>query len=202
MKLSKGLLTFVFTAGVAAASQAVIFSNVTIQSSPLSDGSSWSSSGNAISFFTPNAIVGDPVAPLRFGTLNIQYDADNGSSLTADTVTVNLATALLGSGTIVFNELVFELDSSSNEIGGPIASISQTFTSASPSTWSATLTFSHDVRRLRAKKSFTFSAVDTSALDVAGLAIVNQNLHAVPEPMSLSVLALGALGVIRRRRSN
>lgn len=202
MKLSKGLLTFVFTAGVAAASQAVVFSNVTIQSSPLSDGSSWSASGNAISFFTPNAIVGDPVAPLRFGTLNIQYDADNGSSLTADTVTVNLATALLGSGTIVFNELVFELDSSSNEIGGPIASISQTFTSASPSTWSATLTFNHDVRRLRAKKSFTFSAVDTSALDVAGLAIVNQNLHAVPEPMSLSVLALGALGVIRRRRSN
>jgi hypothetical protein len=95
--------------GLAVSAQAITFTNVIIQSPPLSTGSSWSAIGNSISFFTPNAIVGDVVDPLRSGTLNIQYDATNfGNNVFAVGVTVNLAAVSLGSGMIQFGELIFE----------------------------------------------------------------------------------------------
>lgn len=185
----------------AVGAHAVTFSNVIIQSPPLSTGSSFSTIANSISFFTPNAIVGDVTAPLRAGTLNIQFDASNfsGPMMTADQVVVNLGTVCLGSGTILFLEEIIELDSAGNEIGGPIGTASHLFNASTPFIWSSTINFDHPVENLRAKKSFSLLAPDTDGVDLAALAIVNQNIT-VPEPATMAALALGAGAFLARRR--
>lgn len=185
----------------AAVGSATIFTNVGIQSPPLSNGATFMTLGNAISFSLPNAIVGDPVAPLRAGTLNIQYDALTPGPAIANQVGINLGTALAGSGTIFFQEQVFELDALGNEVaGGPIGVISHVFAPGGNTLWSGTITFDRSVERLRAKKFFTLSAVDTEVLDLAAVGIVNQNIHVVPEPATLAVVGIGIAALIRRRR--
>ncbi|MBX7132827.1 MAG: PEP-CTERM sorting domain-containing protein [Fimbriimonadaceae bacterium] len=179
---------------------AVVFYNVQIQSPPLSTGSSFNTNANSISFFTPNAIVGDPVAPLRSGTLNIQYDADAGIGVWADQVGINLGAAIAGSGFIIFQEQVFELDANNNEVGGPIGLASHVFDANSGLNWNTMIVLDRQVPKIRVKKAFTMSAVDTNVLDLAGVAIVNQNLHLVPEPGTMIALGIGAAALLRRRR--
>lgn len=185
------------------AASAVTFSNVIIQSSPLSTGSSYSTIGSSISFFTPNAIVGDVVDPLRSGTLNIQYDADAGSNIVTVGVGVNLATALSGSGTVVFTELVFEIDSAGNEVGGPIGSDTHLFNSSSSMFYSNNISLSKQVQRVRVKKGMTLAAPATSAVDLAAVAIVNQSINTgTPEPASMVAIGLGVAGLVASRRRN
>lgn len=191
-----------FASLMGAAANAIVFTNVTIKSPPLSDGSSYATAVNAITFFVPNALVGDGL-PLRFGTLNIQYDADSsGELMVADEVVISMGTGILGRGTILFRETVHELDATGAEIGEPIGSSFHTFDANSNPFFSDTIVFSKAVTRFRAKKSFTLSAPDSAdpnVTDLAAVAYVNQNIHLVPEPATLGALALGALGVLRRR---
>jgi hypothetical protein len=187
--------------GLAVSAQAITFTNVIIQSPPLSTGSSWSAIGNSISFFTPNAIVGDVVDPLRSGTLNIQYDATNfGNNVFAVGVTVNLAAVSLGSGMIQFGELIFELDSNGNEVGGPIGTISHTFDANSGTFWSGNIVLSRPVAAFRAKKFFVMTAPDTQTVDLAALAVVNQSVQVIPEPATLGALGIGAAALLALRR--
>jgi len=184
----------------AAVGSATLFTNVSIQSPPLSTGATFSTLGNSISFNLPNAIVGDPVAPLRAGTLNIQYDAFTPGPAVANQVGINLGTALAGSGTIFFQEQVFELDAFGNEVaGGPIGVISHVFRPGDDTFWSGTIAFDRSVERLRAKKFFTLSAVDTDVLDLAAIGLVNQNIHVVPEPATLAAIGVGLAALLRRR---
>lgn len=180
---------------------AIVFYNVDIQSPPLSDGSSWSSTGNSISFALPNAIVGDPVDPLRVGILSIHYDVFSAAPAFASHVGVNLGVAISGSGTIIFEERIFELDMGGNEIGGPIGLINHTFAPGDPMNWSGTITFTHAVERFRSKKLFTMSAVDTAGFDLAAIGIVNQSVDVVPEPATMAALGIGLAAMVRRRRS-
>ncbi len=132
-------VAFASLMGVAA--NAIVFTNVTIKSPPLSDGSSYSTAVNAITFFVPNALVGDGL-PLRFGTLNIQYDADSsGELMVADEVVISMGTGILGRGTILFRETVHELDSIGAEIGEPIGSSYHTFDVNSNPFFSDTIVF-------------------------------------------------------------
>lgn len=189
---------------VTALSSAVQFTNVEINSPPLSTGSSWTAVGNSISFALPNAIVGDPVAPLRAGTLNIQYDGYTPDPAIGNEVGINLGAALSGSGTIFFQEQVFELDSLGNEVsGGPIGVIGHTFLPGDSTNWSGTITFSRAVERFRAKKFFTLAAVDTANFDIAALGIVNQNIQLgiVPEPATMAAIGCGLVALLRRRKS-
>lgn len=188
--------------GCTALATPVIFSNVIVAAPPLSVGATWNTLGNSISFNLPNAIVGDPVAPLRAGTLNIQLDGYTPAPAVGNEVGVNLGAAISGSGTIFFQEQVFELDALGNEVaGGPIGVIEHVFLPGHPMTWSDMITFSRPVERFRAKKFFTLSAVDTSAFDLAAVGIVNQNIQLVPEPATFAALSIGVAALLRRRRS-
>lgn len=185
----------------AVSANAVTFGNVQIESPPLSDGSSHSIIGNSISFFLPNAIVGDVTDPMRAQTLNIQFDAFSDVDMVADTATVNLETALLGSGVVVFLEQIFELDGAGNEVGGgPIGTAFHIFNTQNSPNFSTTIEFSRPVNALRAKKSFTLLAEDTDVNDLAAVGFVNQNIHVVPEPATMGALGLGAVALFARRR--
>lgn len=179
---------------------AIVFYNVDIQSPPLSDGSSWTALGNSISFALPNAIVGDPVDPTRAGSLDIRYDAFTAAPAIASHVGVNLGVAISGSGTIIFEEQVFEIDNVGNELGGPIGTITHAFNPGDPMNWSGTITFSRAVERFRAKKFFSLSAADTANFDIAALGIVNQNIQVVPEPATMAAIGVGVAALLRRRK--
>lgn len=146
----------------AALGYSVTFSNVIFASAPLSDGATFGFDANSITFYTPNAGVGD--APgIRTGTLTIQYDADAGALMCAVEATVTLAQAILGSGTIEFTEVVYEIDEFGTIIGAPLASVAVTFDSSSSPVWSDTLVLSSCVQRLRAIKTFEMDAPETAA---------------------------------------
>lgn len=184
---------------LAGSASAVTFSFVTIQAPPLSNGSSYQALGNSISFFLPNAIVGDAVAPLRTGTLSIQYDADTPAPALGAEVGINLGVALSGSGTVSFTEQIFELDGIGNEIG-LLGQISHTFTPSGSTSWSGSINFSRSVERFRAKKFFEMSALETSDFDLASIGVVNQSVQVVPEPATLAAVGLGVAALIRRRK--
>lgn len=200
--MSKGMIRSLVVASLAtigAAAHAVTFYNVIIASPPLSNGSSWSSTGNAINFYTPNAILMDG-APAAFVPFSIQYDADMGTGNSANQVGVNLAVVTAGSGFVQFTEQVFELDNANNEVGGPIGTDAFLFNPNTPVVYSNDIALSRSVQKLRVKKTFFMNAADVqNQLDLAAIQIVNQNV--VPEPSALAALGLGLIAVARRRRS-
>ena len=191
-----------FTA-LAVGAKAITFSNVIIQSPPLSTGSSFTTSANSISFFTPNAQVGDATDPLRAGILQIQYDATNfgGPSMTANSLTVTLASAVLGSlSSVVFTEIIVELDGAGNEVGTPLGSSTHTWFAGDDPTFSDTIVFSRPVLAFRAKKSFALNAPATQGIDLAAVTVNNQSVQVVPEPATIAALSFGALALFARKR--
>jgi len=120
--------------------------------------------------------------------------------MVSNQVNVTLGAALSGSGSIFFTELIMELDNAGNELG-LIGFISHTFTPSSSTVFTGSIPFSKPVKAFRAKKAFTMSAVDTQALDLAGVAIVNQNIQTVPEPATMFAVAAGLAAIARRRKS-
>ncbi len=203
MRMNRKLrMATVVAAGAACCiANAMTFDNISVSPPPLSSGWAFAAGGNSISFFTPNAMVGDPVDPLRSGTLQIQYDAHVGSdpAIFAAGVTVTPIGALLGSGTISFSEDVYEIDGVGNQLN-LIGHVDQVFNSGFGGSWSQDIALDHAVKDLRAYKTFDFSAINTNALDVAALGIVNQNLKAVPEPSALLALAIPFVGLLKRRK--
>ena len=178
--------------------QAIIFNVRTIASAPLSNGASFTTTGNSISFMTPNALVGD-ASPTRAGILNIEYDVDAVAGSAVHAILANLGVVAFGSGNVFFTEQAFEITAlNGSEVGGAIGSLAQNFNAASNPNWSGSMNLSRSTRFVRVKKTFTLAAAETQDLDMAGIAINNQAI--VPEPASLLALALGTAVLLRRKR--
>lgn len=194
---------FILASALVAASlgaQAVTFTNVLINSAPFSNGASFATSGNSISFFTPNAVI-DEGMPANSTILQIQYDANAGAGLTFSTVGAAVSAFQSGSGLVSFLERVFALDANGNELPGVIGTISNSSFANNQNFYGST-TLSVATQRIRVKKDILISAPNTSAArDLAALAIMNQNVQVVPEPATMTALGLGALALMRRRRA-
>lgn len=183
-----------------ASAQAVTFSDVSYSSSPLLDQASDLAIGNSISFFTPKAIVGDSGTDgLRSGAFTIEYSAQADSGMCAVQAVVTLGEIVLGSATIDFTEDVYRLNPD-DTLGPLLATVSTSFVATSFGTWTHTLNLSECADRIRVIKSFDMNAPESPDIDFGAITIINQNLTLVPEPATMSALAIGAVALLRRRR--
>ncbi len=176
-------------ASATAAQAAVTFSDVTIGGS-LSAGSSFAVSGDDIDFTLPNAVVGDPVDPVRAGTITITFIAENPDGMDRDLLSI--LGALSGSGIIFFNEVVEDLVNP-----GIIASTNVVADENGDLPVTETIFFSRPSTRVKVKKTVVLAAIDTQEFDLASVTLIEQKL--IPEPASLGLLLLGGLAAFRRR---
>ncbi len=171
---------------------AIVFSNVTIGGS-LSSGASYFTGTNDIDFFFPNAIVGDPVDPLRQGNIIITYEAQSDSNLDfVDVNIVSLLGALSGSGKIYFNEVIEDL------VTPGIIAAYDAWILPGDLPFHDTILFTRPSSHIKVKKSLSLFAEDTIEFDVAQVNLVEQNF--VPEPATLLAIGAGLAALAARRR--
>lgn len=172
---------------------ALVFSNVTIGGS-LSSGASYFTGTNDIDFLFPNAIVGDPVDPIRQGNIIITYEAQ--ADMNLDFVDINIVSllgALDGSGRIYFNEVVEDMVNP-----GVIASYDALILPGDLPFFD-TIYFDRPSSHIKVKKTFSLFAIDdTDDFDVAQISLVEQNF--VPEPATLLAIGAGLAALAARRR--
>jgi hypothetical protein len=190
MWLAKYVFCVVAALALALGGQAeVIFSNVVIGGT-LVDGASYETGFADIDFSFPDAVVGDPPDPRRFGNIIITFEAE--SDIPLDRDTLSILGALDGSGVIYFNEVVED-----HVIPGIIATHNALLDENSDLPYTADLLFERTSTRVKVKKTFFLSAEDTADFDVASVLLVEQKL--LPEPSTLLTVVLIGLGVMRRR---
>lgn len=185
-----GLIGLAAMAGHAAG--AVTFSNVVIGGS-LSGGSSFQTGATDIDFSFPAALVGDPVAPLRNGTLEISFIVEATAGEILDRDILSLLGSAEGRGLIEFSETVEDLVSP-----GQIASFNMTISSGNPPPRDAIIVFSRASSKFKVTKSVTLSAIESTSLSLASVALIEQNF--VPTPGAAGVMVFGGLAALRRRR--
>lgn len=194
-RLNVFLLASMLAAGAGLAQAGVTFSNVNISGS-LSTGATFGSGSNSIDFYFPNALVGDPVDPLRTGNINITYEATSDAPLVQDKMVLSILGALAGSGTIFVNEVIEDL----NNGGAVLVAYNALLDDNSQLPHVALLDFDGTSSHIKVKKTFFLNAIpNTDAFDIAGLGVVEQTLREVPEPATLGLLAILGLARIRRR---
>ncbi|MGE0481384.1 MAG: hypothetical protein AB7Q17_13025 [Phycisphaerae bacterium] len=178
---------------VSTANAALTFSNVMVHGS-LSSGASFTPGTDDIDFQFPNAFVGDGTDPeRRLGNIIITFEAtSNMGAIDRDLVAILGALDVAGSGTIYFNEVVEDL-----VVPGVIAAYNRVLDDNTDLPLTDTILFSRPTTRFKVKKTLVLTAVDTPAIDLANVSLVEQRF--VPEPAALALLMLG-LPLMRRNR--
>lgn len=180
--------------GAAPAGAAIVFSEIQIGGS-LAGGATSATGAMDIDFSFPNALVGDPTAPTRDGTLTISFIVTGtaGERLTKDILSI--LGAVEGRGLIQFSEIVEDLTPGNQ---GQIASLNMTINTGNPPPRSSEITFSRSTSMIKVTKTVSLAAEATTSLSIANVSLIEQTF--VPTPGALALSALGLLGVCRRRR--
>jgi hypothetical protein len=175
----------------ATANGAIVFSDVRIEGS-LAAGATFDAGPDGISFQFPDAVVGDPVDPIRSGNIVITYNVEGTEGETFTEMLLMVAGELSGSGMIFINEIVEDLNGF-----GVLGSLNALLTDNSQLPYTDVFPFEHASNKIRVKKTLVLAAVDTQAFDLAELTQVDQ----IPTPGSVTLLAgAGAVCLVYRRR--
>lgn len=191
--LRNTVVALLAAAAVAPAGASITFSNIVIGGS-LALPNSVVTGSQSIDFIFDDATVGDIVDPRRSGDIQITYEATSSVGLVQDQLVLSVLGALSGSGVIVFNETVEDLNNP-----GIIASYGVTLNSNDQLPHAATLNFSRTSNHVRVTKSIRLNAPATDAFDLSNVSLIEQTFREVPEPSALALLALGGLSLLRRR---
>ncbi len=186
--------------GAVAAANAITFSNVSITGpsqllGTLGTDHFFTPGATDIDFTFNKALVGD-AQPLRFGTINITYEAKSPTAMVLNELKLSATTLLLGSGHLRVVETIEDVVNP-----GVIASFSKDYY-AGTFAIAENIVFSRQSTHIKVKKTIFMDAFDTQALDLAGVGLVEQNIKLVPEPGTMMAIGLGIAGLAARRRRN
>jgi hypothetical protein len=193
--LTLALIVAAFAGSASSASAALIFSNVSVTGSVASPHTVTTGPDDIdFAFTSPGGTVGDPVAPTRSGNIVITFNVLS----TSGAITTDFASflgAVLGSGIIVFNEIVED-----NITGQILASVNLTISASNPPPQSLPIQFSSPSSNFKVKKTLFLYAPDSQApVDVAQIGLIEQRF--VPTPGTIALLGVGGLLAARRRRA-
>jgi len=179
------------------AANAITFSNIQITGpSELIDGSYHVYNTNCdIDFTFDSAWVGDNL-PLRTGTIVITFEAIGAQGEMMTGVNLSGNALALGSGIVQVTEIVEDFQN-----GGTPKVDGVTITAGDSGAFGKLITLDKPSNHLKVKKTIFLNAVETQAMDLAAIGLVEQNfVKTVPEPASMGALALGIAGIVARRR--
>lgn len=200
MKLGLKWTLIAATAAIAGASQALTFFNINVAgTAPVIKDWGTDIGTKFIDFNLPNGVVGDVVAPLRFGTAIITFEVTStDAAIRLDQLKLFGLGGVAGTGEIFFNEVVEDMDVNP---GGLLASANVHITNNNQLPFTADLPFKWNSHHIRVKKTVILSAPDNPNFngDLAALLKLEQTMICVPEPGTYAALALG-LGLVASRR--
>lgn len=141
-------------------------------------------------------IDGQPQAVIRIA---ITYEAwGMNMDITQDTLVVSVLGGLLGSGTMIFNEVIEDLQPGPGE-DVTLVDYGVTLTADDDLPHVADLMFSRPAQHIKVKKTITLVAPDLNeGIDLAAISLVEQRL--IPTPGAMALMGLGGLVASRRRR--
>jgi hypothetical protein len=144
-----------------------------------------------ISFDYPAGVVGDPVDPLRIGTVTLTFDGDsNAGDITG--VVISTLGAAAGSGLASFHVSIMD-----RIVPGEIGAMVFAYDTTNPPPAFVTVAFSRGTTSFRVSTEIVLSASETPSLDLAQVSLVE--MFFVPSTGTLPLLALAPLALRRRR---
>lgn len=154
----------------------------------------------SVTLLSPNASVQQG----QSGTLFWEYQV-SGLNPGASAVNYSISGAVFGAGSVIWSERVFGIDSLNNEIFINQASgvLNSSNTPGNSFGLNGTITLTNTTfTTLRVKKTFILTSGTGSepGLNGASVSRINQNIEVVPEPATMTALALGAAALLRRRK--
>ncbi|MBN8690105.1 MAG: PEP-CTERM sorting domain-containing protein [Armatimonadetes bacterium] len=155
---------------------------------------------NAITIMMPNANLLGAGGP---HSIVFEYVANNfgGNAVAVDW---SISGSVFGTGIVQFVEQVYEQTNTGEFLVGSLTK--QWTTSNTPGNTFAEaglINLSRPVGQIRVKKEIILAAgTGGTSFDAAAVSIMNQSVHVVPEPGTMTALGLGVAALLRRRRKS
>lgn len=185
-------------AAAAFANAGIMFSNVNI-SPEFADDITVVTSDQDIDFIFDSDVAILDGQPQQVMRITITYEAwGMNMDITQDTLVVSVLGGLLGSGTLIFNEVIEDLNPGDGE-SVTLVDYGVTLTADDDLPHVADLMFSRPANHIKVKKTITLLAPDLNeGIDLAAISLVEQRL--IPTPGAMALMGVGGLIASRRRR--
>ncbi len=185
-------------AAASASNAGIMFSNINI-SPEFADNVTVVESDQDIDFIfdsTVSIVDGQPQQAIR---VTITYEAwGMGMNITQDTLVVSVLGGLLGSGTLIFNEVIEDLNPGEGQ-GVTLVDYGVVLTAGDDLPHVADLMFTRPAQHIKVKKTITLVAPDLNeGIDLAAISLVEQRL--IPTPGAMALLGMAGMIGSRRRR--